>query len=202
MTSTIGQFTTPTEAHNTFDSEPNEGNFTLEETARIGVWLFIASEVFLFAAIISVRFYYWKEAPLPEHLNQELGLIVTAILLASSYTAYRAETLAAHGDRAGFQRNALLTISLGLVFMIGVGMEWAEAFADFPVSTTYGTIFLTTTGFHAFHVLTGLLALLFAVLQGDRITPDRHAWAEGAVKYWHFVDIVWVVVYPSLYLLT
>lgn len=166
---------------------------------RIGLWTFMFSEAFLFAAVISSR-YYVTGLYRPHELNQLLGLGITMVLLLSSLTAYQSEVAAAGGDEAGFRRNAWATLALGLLFTVGVGIEWAEAFHAFPPSQAFGSLFFTLTGLHAFHVLSGLVVIAL-VLRRWRPTTGGGYWpVEGAVKYWHFVDVVWVVIYPTLYL--
>ena len=103
-----------------------------------------------------------------------------------------------------FRRNILYTIILGTLFIAGVGLEWSEGFKHFPPQRGFGTIFFTLTGFHAFHVLTGILALIVLILPGQRgrFTPESHWGAEAIIKYWHFVDVVWVFIFPTLYLVS
>ncbi len=170
---------------------------------RLGLWLFIASEGFLFSSALAAR-YYLLGFYRPKELNQPLGFTITAILLLSGLFAYRAEACIAHDDRRGFLSNILVAIALGLAFLVGVGLEWKEGFEFFPPSTVYGTAFFTLTGLHAFHVLTGVLALGFAAVVGakGRFSPENYWGAEGAIKYWHFVDVVWVFVFPTLYLVS
>lgn len=139
----------------------------------------------------------------PEAVNQTLGLAITGVLLLSSLTAYRAEMASAHGDHRGFIRNLLATIALGVLFLVGVGVEWFEAYQHFPPSTGYGTVFFTTTGIHATHVLSGVLMLVIVLFLGrraGRYTPDNYWGVEATVKYWHFVNVAWVFIYPTLYL--
>lgn len=175
-------------------------------TNRLGLWLFIASETFLFAAIITARFYLLGfETPEEVHEPgaQLLGAAITLILLVSSLTAYMAETSIAEGNQKAFRRFIWLTVGLAVVFTGGVVLEWREAFEFFPPNTLYGTVFFTTTGFHAFHVITGAMALAVVgrVGRDGRWGPGNHWPVEGVVKYWHFVDVVWVFVFPTLYLL-
>ena len=170
---------------------------------RLGLWLFILSESFLFLALLVVRFYL-QGVQRPAELNQPLGFVISIILLLSSLTAYRAETTIACGDEKLFRRNIFFTIGLGSLFLVGVALEWAEGFRFFPPTHGFGTVFFTLTGFHAFHVFTGLLVLLTLVLPGQkgRFTPDSYWAAEGIVKYWHFVDVAWVFIFPTLYLVS
>jgi cytochrome c oxidase subunit 3 len=168
---------------------------------RIGLWLFLLSESFLFSALISSR-YFLQGLQRPETLNQPLGLALTVVLLGSSLSAYRAETFIAQGDQRRFQRNILITIALGALFLAGVAVEWREAFHHFPPPTGFGTLFFSMTGIHAFHVLTGLIALAVVYLlgRGGRFAAGNYWGVEGTVKYWHFVDVAWVFIYPTLYL--
>ncbi len=170
---------------------------------RLGLWLFLASESFLFAALLSSR-YFLQGVQRPAGMNQPLGLAISIVLLLSSLTAYRAEMAAAYGDRARSQRHLLATVGLGLLFLVGVGIEWFEAFRHFPPSSGFGTIFFTTTGVHAFHVVSGMLLLLVVYRLGrdGRFTKGNYWGVEGAVKYWHFVDVAWVFIYPTLYLVS
>jgi cytochrome c oxidase subunit 3 len=170
-------------------------------TNRLGLWLFIASESFLFAALISARFYLLGTER-AEHLNQLLGFAITNVLLASSLFAYRAEAAARFGDQRGFRRATATTIGLGLLFMVGVVLEFREGLEFFPPGTLYGSAFFTLVGFHAFHVFTGIVALAALLWTGrdGRFGPDNHWPVEGVVKYWHFVDVAWVFIFPTLYL--
>lgn len=170
---------------------------------RLGIWLFILSDSFLFLALLTGRFYL-QGVSRPADLNQPLGLAISIVLLLSSLTAYRGETAAIYGDIKRFQRNILSTIGLGTLFLVGVVIEWWEGFHFFPPSTGYGLVFFTLTGFHAFHVLTGVLALLVVLLPGQnkRLQEGKYWGVEGVVKYWHFVDVAWVLIFPTLYLVS
>jgi|TARA_B100001971_G_scaffold6598_1_gene5490 cytochrome c oxidase subunit 3 len=171
---------------------------------QFGIWLFFLGESFLFGALISVR-YYLQGTHQPDHLNQLLGLAITGILLLSSFTAYLAECSAASGDWVRLRRYLVGTILLGSLFLVGVGIEWYEAFLHFPPSTGFGTVFFTTTGIHAFHVLSGLIALsviTFLCRCKQRFNEENHWGVEGTIKYWHFVDVAWFFIYPTLYLVS
>ena len=101
---------------------------------RIGLWLFLLSESFLFAALLSSR-YFLQGVFLPGEVDQLLGLVLTGVLLLSSLSAYRAEVPSAHGDQRGFRRNILFTIGLWVIFVVGVGFEWKGALDHFPPHT-------------------------------------------------------------------
>lgn len=170
-------------------------------TNRIGLWLFILSDAFVFGGLLVSRFYLLGgERP---ELSQFIGFVVTAMLLTSSFFMNRAEIAAAHGDQKGFLRSLLVTLTLGVLFLIGVvGVEWQ--IAPFKAGdSAMASIFYAMTGFHAFHVLTGVIFLFIVYRNGRRglYTPERHWPVEAAAVYWHFVDVVWVFFYPALYLM-
>jgi cytochrome c oxidase subunit III len=170
---------------------------------KLGLWLFILSESMIFIAILFTRF-YMQGVYRPLELNQVLGLGITVLLLVSSFTANRAEVLISRGDQKGFLRNLAITLVLGLVFLIVVvAVEWPEVFTFAPPSTGYGTMFFALTGLHTFHVLTGLMSLTVVYFQGRRgnYSAEDYWGAQGSITYWHFVDVVWVFVYSTLYLI-
>ena len=168
---------------------------------QLGLWLFFASESFLFAALATARFVLTGTGR-PEELSQPLGVAITSVLLLSSLTAYLAESSMAHGDRANFLRFLLATIALGLVFVAGVGVEWTTA--EFGPSDPFGTAFFSMTGMHALHVISGIvmLALVYSLARRGRFSAEHHWGVEATIKYWHFVDVVWVFFYPTLYLVS
>lgn len=169
---------------------------------RMGIWFFLASEAFLFLALLSSRFLLLGTYR-PAEVNLPIGVILTLILLASSGTAHRAEQAIARGDGGGLLRWLLVTMGLGVLFLLIVVYEWAIAFAHFPPSTPYGTAFFTLTGMHGAHLLSGVIILFLVYLAGRRgcFTPDNYWGVEGAVLYWHFVDVVWLSVFTTLYIL-
>jgi cytochrome c oxidase subunit III len=170
-------------------------------TNRIGLWLFILSDAFVFGGLLVARFYLYP-GQRPE-LDQVVGLLVTAILLVSSFFMNRAETAMAHGDQKTFLRGTLITMLLGIIFLIGVvGVEWRIAHFR-PWDSAMGSLFYVMTGFHAFHVLTGVIFLGIIYRNGRKglYNAERHFPVEAAAVYWHFVDVVWVFFYPALYLI-
>ena len=170
-------------------------------TNRLGLWLFLISDAFVFGGLLISRFYLMG-ATRP-HLEQTLGLIVTAVLLLSSFFMNRADTAMAHGDQRAMTRNTLITLILGLVFLVGVlGFEWRLAPFG-PADGVQGAIFYMLTGMHAFHVLTGVIFLAFVVRNGRKglYSRSQHWQVEAAAIYWHFVDVVWIFYYPALYLI-
>lgn len=161
----------------------------------LGLWIFIASEAFLFLVLISTRFAL-VGFERPADLNQLLGAAVTVVLLSSSVSAYAATRALTRGDTSRFRLFVRITLTLGIVFLAGLALEWAEGFAAFPPARGYGSVFFTLTGFHGAHVASGLLILWLATRR------VRDPWpARAAVRYWTFVDAVWLLIYPTLYLL-
>jgi cytochrome c oxidase subunit 3 len=173
-------------------------------TFRLGLWLFLLSDAFVFGGLLISRFNLLGLTR--PHLNQLLGLAVTAVLLISSFFMNRAETSIAHGDQKGFLNGTLITMVLGLLFVIGViGLEWQLAKIEGVIANqdTAGAIFYMMTGMHAFHVFTGVI-LLFTVWNKGRkglYSAENHWGVEAATTYWHFVDVVWIFFYPALYLI-
>lgn len=172
-------------------------------TNRLGLWLFLVSDSFVFAGLMIMRINLLGLSR-PE-LNQLLGLGVTSILLVSSFFMNRGETLNHNGDRRGFLVNTAVTFALGLGFILGVVLlEWRLAIEEglTPSSGPAGAAFFMMTGMHAFHVLTGLIVLAIVWLNGRRGLYDAKNYpVEAAAVYWHFVDVVWIFYYPALYLI-
>ena len=186
-------------------SEGDEHSYEYKTgTNRLGLWLFLLSDAFVFAGLLTVRINLLGLTR--PHLNQFLGLIVTGVLLISSFFMNRGETAMAHGDKKGFITNTIITFVLGLGFLLGVvAVEWPTAAAEglTASSGTAGAVFYMMTGMHAFHVFTGLIFLL-VVLNNARknvYSEEKHWGVEAAAVYWHFVDLVWIIFYPALYLI-
>ena len=186
------------------DSELDDESYDYKAgTNRLGLWLFLVSDSFVFAGLMAMRVNLLGLTR-PE-LNQWLGLAVTAVLLISSFFMNRGETMIHNGNRQGFLTNVAITFLLGLGFLLGViFVEWRLAIAEglTPSSGTAGAAFFMMTGMHAFHVLTGLILLAIVWVNARRGLYDvKHYPVEAAAVYWHFVDVVWIFYYPALYLI-
>lgn len=210
---------------NEADTDPNHDSYAYKTvTNRLGLWLFLLSDAFVFAGLLVMRANLLGLSR--PHLNQTLGLVVTVVLLVSSFFMNRGETQMAHGDVKGFMRNTLITFLLGLGFLLGVVVvEWrgipaiAEPILHFfgepagiepltaatgnPLTGPVGGVFFMMTGMHAFHVFTGLvfLAVVWNNARKGVYTAEKHWGVEAAAVYWHFVDLVWIFFYPALYLI-
>jgi cytochrome c oxidase subunit 3 len=184
------------------DADADQASYAYKlATNRLGLWLFMVSDAFLFGGLLISRFSLLGLTR-PE-LNQYLGLGVTAVLLVSSFFANRAETSMAHGDRRQFVTSVAITMALGILFLLGVvGVEWRIAPFG-PGDGVAGAVFYSMTGFHAFHVFTGVIFLAIVLRNGlrGRYSPEKHWGVEACAVYWHFVDVVWIIYYPSLYLI-
>jgi len=173
-----------------------------ESANRLGLWLFILSDAFMFGGLYVSRFYLLGTDTRPE-VSQILGFVVTVVLLASSFFMNRAETAMAHGDQKAFLRGTLITLVLGVIFLFGVvGVEW-QVVPFGPGDGAAASLFYTMTGWHAFHVLTGVIFLAVVYNNGRKgmYTAERHWAVEASAVYWHFIDVVWIFFYPALYLI-
>ncbi len=182
----------------------------------IGWWgmiFFIASEALIFANLIA-SFLYLEIRNLPAHgwrlpngdrLDYFFPLINTFILLASSIPARTAGAGAAKGNRRQMIGGLLGTIVLGAIFLGGQAYEYTNLVAqNFTLQfKVFGSAFYTLTGFHGLHVTVGILFLLVVFIRALRgnFSPKHHFAVEAAEMYWHFVDLVWVVVVTTVYLL-
>lgn len=167
---------------------------------RLGLWLFFVSESFMFGGLLASRFYLWGNTR-PD-LDQWLGLIVTSLLLLSSFFMNRAESAIAHDDRKTFLNSLLITAGLGMAFLIGVvAFEWQGHVK--PWDGIFGAVLFGMTGLHALHVLTGVILILLVWHRGRNgdFSAERHWGVEACAIYWHFVDVIWVFYYPALYLI-
>ena len=189
---------------------------------RMGFWLFFLSETFIFGGLLVARFFLWgntrpsmEDSVIgPISLNyQIIPLIITAVLLLSSFFMNRAEVAIANDDRKTFSRSILLTTLLGLLFLLGViFFEWGWKTVDgqfvlgrhiSPTDGVFGAVLYAMTGMHALHVLSGLilLALVWNLGRKGKFTPEKHWGVEATAIYWHYVDLVWVFFYPAIYLI-
>ncbi len=177
---------------------------------KLGLNIFMASEAMLFLAMAAGRFYLGGMYK-PESLNIGLGLGLTAILLASSFAGYRGVGAISRGDRQQFILWIAFAAVLGIIFTgLVVGVEWPAAAHEFPLNSedpqlrSYSTAFYAMTGLHVFHLLQGLLGLILLTWLGikGKFGPGDHWGATGTVRFWTFVDIMWLaVVFPVLYIL-
>ena len=174
-----------------------------------GMVLFIASEVMLFGGLFACYFYVRNQSTSwpPEGIEHELSIPTTAVLsvllISSSIAAHFGILSLKANNRTMFKIGLGAAIVLGSVFIGGQIYEWL-ALMDEGLeahSNVYGSTFYLITGFHGAHVIVGLLMLGVVMLRAiwNDFTPRRHLFADAAVLYWHFVDVVWVFVFTILY---
>ena len=185
---------------------------------RYGMILFIASEVMFFLAWFWAFFDFalfpsavdsvggvWP--PKDQLVLNPLGwpLLNTMILLCSGTTVTYAHHALINGDRKGLKLGLLATIALGAVFSVVQAYEYMHApfaFTTTSGGTVYGSSFMMATGFHGAHVLIGTIFLIVCYIRAAKgdFTPQKHFGFEAAAWYWHFVDVVWLFLFISIYL--
>jgi heme/copper-type cytochrome/quinol oxidase subunit 3 len=172
---------------------------------KLAVWWFLASEIMVFGGLIASYLVLrlggsgWAEAS--EHLSPTLAAVNTLVLLTSSYTVVRAFVAAERGDERGLRTQLGLTVAGGLVFLGIKAVEYtSEIRAGFtPDAGIFWSFYYTMTGLHGLHVLAGVV-LNVIVLGGARASIRHVHRVELAGLYWHFVDLVWIFLFPLLYL--
>ncbi len=170
----------------------------------VGMLLFLLSESFLFGNLFWTYYYLKAKTPVwpPQDVVLELPLIAlnTAILLLSSVTMQMAVNSAQRENRRATVRAMILTMLLGGVFLFIKGWEWMHV--DFqPWDHAYGSVFFTLTGFHGLHVLAGLILVAGLTIRTIRVPEILPLHIEVGGLYWHFVDLVWIFVFTSLYII-
>ncbi|MFL5982373.1 MAG: heme-copper oxidase subunit III [Gaiellaceae bacterium] len=177
------------------------------DSRTLGMFLFIASEVMLFGSFFTAYFFvrvvnHQPWPPSPFHLPVFVAFVNTCILVTSSFTMHWALQGIKRGNRAGLQAGMVLTFFMGLTFLLTQATEYARVgFA--PHDGAFGTIFYCLTGLHGAHVFVGLTILLFMTIRSFRghFSPEHHHGVEIGGIYWHFVDVMWIVVYSTVYLI-
>jgi cytochrome c oxidase subunit 3 len=182
------------------------------DPALLGMMLFIASEVMFFAALFAA--YFNTKATLPvfppegtEFLEPiGLPLFVTILLIISSFTMQYATGRIRVGDRTGLNRAIAITLILGVVFLFLQVYDYYQLITleDFTIdSGVYGTLFYTLTGFHGIHVLAGVIGLSVILARGmqGQFSKKHHVAVEAVHYYWHFVDVVWVFLFLTIYVI-
>jgi heme/copper-type cytochrome/quinol oxidase subunit 3 len=179
--------------------------------AKLGVWLFLASEVMLFGALFSTYVLLRTGAETWEHaaefLNVPLATINTLVLIISSVTMVMSWASLKLKDFGKYKLYMGLTILCGVAFLVIKGFEYAAKFEHhlLPSASTFMAIYFTMTGLHGLHVVGGMIVNGYLWGPGSkmwRTEPERFTnRIEVAGLYWHFVDLVWIFLFPTLYLL-
>jgi cytochrome c oxidase subunit 3 len=177
------------------------------EAPVLGMLLFIISEVMVFGAFFTAYFFIRvsQGEPWPDpgtKLPVAVAGVNTAILVSSSFTVHWAQSAIKRGNRFGLKAGILTTLLLGSTFLFIQINEYANiGFA--PQDHAQATIFYSLTGLHGAHVFIGLTLLLFVTIRSFRghYSAENHRGVEVPGIYWHFVDIMWLVVYTTVYIL-
>ena len=189
----------------TVEARPDSGL----TNGKFGIWLFLASEVMLFGALFSTYIILRQGAVEWPHgeLNIWLGMINTFILIGSSVTMILAWAALKTGN---FSRGKLLvwvTFLLAGVFLVNKYFEYADHFGkgEGPWHSTFLAVYFTLTGLHGLHILGGMVVMAYLAGPGARLwkrSPEQFTnRVEYTGLYWHFVDLVWIFLFPILYLL-
>jgi cytochrome c oxidase subunit III len=182
----------------------------------LGMLLFISSEVMFFAGLFAAYFSARaNDQPWPpkaefdhSHALNPIGLILlaTLILISSSFTCQLAVWAIRRNDRTAFLRNLAATFLLGIVFLLLQAYDYSILFGEgltLAGAGPFGTTYFTLTGFHGAHVFGGVIMLGVMLYRGSagQFSARHHDAVEAASLYWHFVDIVWIILFSVLYLL-
>ena len=172
-----------------------------------GMLAFLASEAALFCTLIVVYLAFLKTdqtGPTPAVLSLPLVIATTICLLASSITVHLAVKSLRSDDRSAFVRWWSVTILLGIVFLLGTAYEWRELIVERGLTISrnrFGSTYFTLVGFHALHLTVGVVVMLtlLGLTIARLLTTTNRTGAELVSWYWHFVDVVWVVVFTVVY---
>jgi cytochrome c oxidase subunit 3 len=201
--------------HNPLTSMPHDSHGGISNPV-LGMLLFITSEVMffggLFAAYFSVRANAALWPPLNPETHQPFALAIlpfvgpaTILLIASSFTCQYAVNAIRRDDRTIFLRAMAVTVALGIIFLFAQVIDYSLLGSEGLTlsSGTYGTTYFTLTGFHGAHVFGGVIMLSVVLYRGmaGQFSSRHYDAVEAASLYWHFVDVVWILLFSLLYLL-
>ncbi len=179
--------------------------------AKLGIWLFLASEMMLFGGLFSAYIFLrlgatsWPEGS--SLLNVPIATFNTLVLIGSSVTMVLSWVALVSNDFSKYRRYLGLTILLALIFLVVKGFEYSEKFSHhlYPETNTFLAIYFTLTGLHAIHIIGGVIVNSYFWGPGSKMwksDPQRFTnRIEVAGLYWHFVDLVWIFLFPVLYLM-
>ena len=177
----------------------------------VGTIVWLSSELMFFAGLFAIYFTARAQnppdatwPPEPTHLNVPYALVVTLVLVASSFTCQFGVFAAERGDVFGLRRWYLLTLAMGTAFVLGQAYEYYTLVTEHHTtlsSSAYGTVFYMATGFHALHVTGGLVAFVYLLIRTklSKFTPQQATAAIVVSYYWHFVDVVWIGLFAVIY---
>ena len=181
--------------------------WTLPNRGKVGMASLIIAESAIFTIFVVAYLYYTGKSlsgPTPREVL-ETPIFFTICLLSSSITIHLAEKALELGKRGAFLIFWFLTIFLGGLFLYGTGREWYHLIYEkgLTISTNlFGTTYYSLVGLHAFHVTAGLIMLIIVLLFGfaGRVGREQSVRIQALSMYWHFVDVVWIVVFTVVYI--
>lgn len=178
---------------------------------KFAMWLFLASEVMLFGALFSSYVMLRYNAPEWPHgytlLNVPLATVNTMVLITSSVSMVMAWAQLKMGNFARGRMYLWVTVLLACGFLVVKYFEYSHKFhlGIYPSKSTFYAVYFTMTGLHGLHVVGGIIAIAYLAGPGASLwhkNPDFYAnRVENTGLYWHFVDLVWIFLFPSLYLI-
>jgi cytochrome c oxidase subunit 3/cytochrome o ubiquinol oxidase subunit 3 len=185
---------------------PANTSWTLPRRGPVGILLFILAETAIFGVFVAAYLYYIGRSltgPTPREVLH-FPIVMTVCLLSSSVTIHRAKGALARGATATFLRYWVVTILLGAAFLYGTAREWQELITVHHLTirtNLFGSTYYALVGLHASHVIAGLVMLLVVAAFGlERRVRVEHAERIDVISiYWHFVDVVWIVVVTVVY---
>ena len=185
-----------------------ERPWVLPSRGRVGMFCLIAGEAAIFTIFVVAYIYYIGKSlsgPMPREVL-EIPIITTICLLSSSLTIHFAVRALQRGNIGSFRIFWFITLALGAIFLIGTAREWHRLIYEkgLTISTNlFGTTYYSLVGLHAFHVTAGLMGLLLVMLLSvaGKVHQENAEPVDVFSLYWHFVDVVWVVVFTVVYLI-
>lgn len=177
--------------------------------AKLGIWLFLASEVMLFGALFSSYILLRTGNPnwVQEPMNVPLATLNTMFLITSSVTVVMAWASCRLGDFKKFRMYGWVTFLLACGFMVIKAIEYSTEFSHglYPSTNNFMAVYFALTGLHGLHVLGGMVVIGYLLLPGAKLWKKEPEHFTNRVEtfglYWHFVDLVWIFLFPALYLL-
>jgi len=187
------------------DARPDTGL----ANGKLGIWLFLASEVMLFGALFSTYIILRVGAPEWPHgvLSVWLGAANTIILISSSVTTVMAWAMLKLNDWSKHRLYLIATFVLAALFLVNKYFEYSEHIhaGEVPAHSVYLGIYYTLTGLHGLHILGGMIVMAYFIGPGAKLWKTNHDQFANRIEYtglyWHFVDLVWIFLFPVLYLL-
>ena len=190
---------------------PAHGSLTRPNMVAVGTIVWLSSELMFFAGLFAMYFTIravngpedWAQST--QLLDFPYALVFTTILVLSSVTCQLGVFAAERGDVFGMRRWYALTLFMGAVFVAGQANEYRNLVAEglTIASSGYGSVFYLTTGFHGLHVIAGLVAFVVVLARSriGRYSPEKATSAIVTSYYWHFVDVVWIGLFATIYII-